>query len=350
MKNNKCEILVIRLSALGDVAMTIPAIYNVATAYPQHSFRIITTSPCERLFINRPINISIQAFAPKGIQGVVGTFRLLSYIRKIPVDVVADLHNVPRSWMIDAFYLIRGKSVAMLDKMRWERNSILHSHHTTNIPYTDRYFNVFARIGLVCKHEFSNLFANVMPVLPKGFSKLPKSIWIGIAPFARYANKTYPLEQMRLAVSRLAQSSNREVFLFGGGNTEFRLLKEWCKDSPNIHCVAGLFSLNRELELISYLDVMVTMDSANMHLASLAGVRVVSIWGGTSPACGFLGWKQSEDDALISKSSCQPCTIAGKNHCRYGNFHCLTAITPKDIINKVDDIINQKAVSNEKKL
>lgn len=348
MKNNRCDILIIRLSALGDVAMTIPAIYSVATAYPQHSFHIITTSPCDQLFINRPINISIQTFSPKDIHGVIGTFRLLLHIRKTPVDVVADLHNVPRSWMVDAFYLIQGKSVAMLDKMRWERNSILHSHYTTNIPYTDRYFMVFARLGLVCERYFSNLFANVKPVLPKGFSKQPKTIWIGIAPFARYANKTYPLEQLRLAVSQLALSSNREVFLFGSGNTESHLLKEWCKDSPNIHCIAGLLSLNKEMELMSYLDVMVTMDSANMHLASLSGVRVVSIWGGTSPTCGFLGWKQSENDALISKRSCQPCTIAGKNFCRYGNYHCLAAITPEDIINKVGDIVNNKPVSNEK--
>lgn len=341
MENNKRDILVIRLSALGDVAMTIPAIYSVAFVYPQYSFRIITTSPCDHLFINRPINISIHSFAPKDLHGVIGTLRLLLNIRKIPVDAVADLHNVLRSWIVDAFCFLRGKPIAMLDKKRWERKSILHNHHTTSIPYTDRYFNVFARLGLICEPHFSNLFANVQPVLPKFQLKQPNAIWIGIAPFARYANKTYPIEQMRIVASQLAQSANREVFLFGSGSTESQLLKEWSEESPNIHCVAGLLSLNEELELMSYLDVMVTMDSANMHLASLAGVRVVCIWGGTSPACGFLGWKQSLDDTLMSKSSCQPCTIAGKNYCRYGNYHCLTSITPEDIVNKVDEIVKK---------
>lgn len=342
MNNSKRDILVIRLSALGDVAMTIPAIYSVAITYPQYSFRIITSSPCDQLFINRPINISIRSLAPKDLHGVIGTLRLLLHIRKMPVDAVADLHNVPRSWVVDAFCLLRGKTIAMLDKKRWERRSILRNHHTTKTPYTDRYFNVFARLGLICEPHFSNLFANVIPVLPKLLFKQSNAIWIGIAPFARYANKTYPIDQMRLVVSQLAQSVSREVFLFGSGSTESQLLKEWCEGSPNIHCIAGLLSLNKELELMSYLDVMVTMDSANMHLASLAGIRVVSIWGGTSPACGFLGWKQNTDDAMLSNISCQPCTIAGKNYCRYGHYHCLTSITPEDIINKVDEIVSKK--------
>ena len=342
MKHSRRNILVVRLSALGDVAMTIPAIYSVATVYPQHTFHVVTTSPCDQLFVASPANIILHPFEHSKICGVAGTLRLLSHIRALRIDSVADLHNVLRSWMIDAYCLVCRKSVRMLNKQRHKRRSILQRQASADTPYTMRYFDVFAHLGLPCKPQFSSLYAHALPALPEGFLKRPQTAWIGVAPFARYANKTYPIEKMHKAVLQLIASGGKEIFLFGSKGKEALLLNEWCRDSSQVHCVAGLLPLNKELALMSHLDVMVTMDSANMHLASLVGVRVISIWGGTIPACGFLGWGQNEADTLIANSPCQPCTIAGKNDCRYGNFHCLMSITPEDIFNKVDNIIHKK--------
>lgn len=328
------NILVIRFSALGDVAMTIPAIYSVGAAYPHVKLHMLTTSPNNLLFVNRSDNILIHHYSRQEIRGIFGTIRLLKDLSKMPIDAVADLHNVLRSWVIDAFFFLCGKKISILNKMRKERRAILYKHKDTSIPYSKRYFHVFARLGLACEPSFKGLYKDFSPALPNGFSKQSQKIWIGIAPFARYENKTYPLSQMREVVFQLASSEEKEIFLFGSAGTEAQLLNAWCKKS-NVHCIAGLLTLDKELALMSQMNVMVTMDSANMHLASLVGVRVISIWGSTTPACGFLGWGQKSDDAIMADLSCQPCTISGSCSCRNSTFSCLKKLSPNIIIEKI---------------
>lgn len=337
------DILVIRLSALGDVAMTIPAIYSVARSFPQNTFHVLTSELCGKVFVNSPPNIKVYPFSNYKNQHLFGTLRLLMYIRRIPVDIVADLHNVLRSWIIDAYFKLRGKPVVMLDKQRAQRRAILNHRDLSSVPYTSRYFDVFARLGMECEANFSSLFLDNRPILPNGICKQQKMVWVGIAPFARFKNKTYPLEQMRSVVLLLAAMDNIEIFLFGSRGEESELMSTWCRDFNHVHCVAGKFSLDKELSFMAHLDVMVSMDSANMHLASLVGVRVISIWGSTTPACGFLGWKQKETDSLVVQSLCQPCSIAGGNKCRYNSLHCLTAIQPIDIVNKIKSTIKRTA-------
>lgn len=140
--NSGLNILVVRFSALGDVAMTIPAIYNVANAYPQHTFHMLTSSFYTQLFINSPKNVIIHSVEDKRIGNI------LKLLRTLHIDIVADLHNVLLSWLIDAHYLLRGKRIAMLDKRRTERFAITHRHKATWRPFTLRYLDVFARLGL----------------------------------------------------------------------------------------------------------------------------------------------------------------------------------------------------------
>ena len=113
------------------------------------------------------------------------------------------------------------------------------------------------------------------------------------------------------------------------------LIHGWVERYPNVTSFAGQFSLGEELALMARLDVMLSMDSANQHLASLAGVRVVSVWGSTTPACGFMGWRQKAVDALVAGCSCQPCTIAGSNNCPKGDYLCLRTLAPEFIYKRL---------------
>lgn len=345
----KRNILVIRLSALGDVAMTIPAIYSVARAYPQHTFRVLTSSLCSQLFVNAPHNINVIALSAGESHGFMGILRLLQRIKETPVDAVADLHNVLRSWLIDILYLLRFTPVAILDKRRGERKLILYKHFVTKYPYTNRYFDVFSRLEMPCEPHFTSLFTDTLPNIPKGFLKQPNTTWIGIAPFARYKNKIYPIDMMKQVVMELALHPHTEVFLFGSRGEEAKRLAMWEDASPHLHSIAGKLPLQQELILMAHLDLMLTMDSANMHLASLVGLRAISIWGGTTPACGFFGWQQTLVDSFVANCACQPCTIAGRNHCRYSDFHCLTAITPIEVVSKIISTLQTDIeIKNEK--
>lgn len=159
--------------------------------------------------------------------------------------------------------------------------------------------------------------------------------WIGIAPFAAHKGKIYPLEKMERVIELLLEREpNCRIFLFGGGAEERELLTQW--ESCHDRCTCALLgSLYNELVLMSHLDTMVSMDSANMHLASLTGTRVVSVWGATHPFAGFMGWNQSPADAVQTTLPCRPCSIFGNKPCLHGDYPCLNSITPEEIVERV---------------
>jgi len=124
-------------------------------------------------------------------------------------------------------------------------------------------------------------------------------------------------------IERLTKNRQTRVFLFGAGQVESEMLRQWSSVFPRTESVAGLLPLEQELELMRRLDVMICMDSANQHLSSLVGLRAISVWCATHPMIGFMGWKQRKEDIVQREDLlCRPCTCHGTNHCRYGNYAC----------------------------
>lgn len=331
------RMLVVRLSALGDVAMTIPAIYSLAGRYPQLEISVLTRPFFAGLFINRPHNVAvIEAETDGRHKGVAGMPRLMHGLAAYKFDCVADLHNVLRSWQIDAFFMLRGCRVAMIDKQRRGRRKALRQG-TPQKNFVSRYMDVFAALGYPVELTFRSLFSSCRPPLPVEV----RHPAVGIAPFARYYNKTYPPVLMRRVVSILS-AEGYNVYLFGARGAEAGLLNSWQEDIGLCTSYAGRFSIADEMALMSELDCMVTMDSANQHIAALAGTEVLSIWGSTTPACGFYGFAQPEDNALCLGLDCQPCSVAGGRGCPLGTLACLCGIRPQDIVERIKSIVNKK--------
>ena len=89
------------------------------------------------------------------------------------------------------------------------------------------------------------------------------------------------------------------------------------------------------------LDVHVSMDSANMHLGSLVGKDVISIWGATHPYAGFYGYRQRPDLAIQTCLPCRPCSIFGNKPCYRGDWACLNTIEPEQVIKKINDYLKE---------
>ena len=96
----------------------------------------------------------------------------------------------------------------------------------------------------------------------------------------------------------------------------------------------------QELIIMSHLDVMLSMDSANMHLASLTATPVVSVWGATHPYAGFMGFRQKEENAVQIDLECRPCSIFGQKPCQRGDYACMNNIPPERITERIISIIN----------
>ncbi|KAA6316472.1 hypothetical protein EZS27_033221, partial [termite gut metagenome] len=164
--------------------------------------------------------------------------------------------------------------------------------------------------------------------------------WIGIAPFAKHKGKIYPLEWQEQVVAHFSKDLRVKVFLFGGGKTEQKILNEWVIKYPSVFSTADKLKMENELILMSWLDVMLSMDSANMHLASLVNVPVVSIWGATHPYAGFMGWNQSVENCVQVDLECRPCSVFGNKKCFRGDYACLFSIKPERIIEKIQSLID----------
>jgi len=339
-------ILVTRLSAMGDVAMTIPVMKQVLDDNPDVEIVFVTNRNWGALCANIP-RLTFFPADVKGIhKGVKGLYHLFREIRKAhSIQAVADLHNVLRSKIIRTFFRFTGTPVAAIDKGRAEKKALTRRENKILQPLTstiERYAIVFRQLGLRCEMGDKPVFppsplpASVTAVTgPKGNKK-----WIGMAPFATYREKMYPLEKMTAVLSLLLQEPGQQVLLMGGGKQEVELLTALAQQYPRAIVVAGRFSLAEEMAVISQLDAMISMDSANMHLASLFGVPVVSVWGATHPFAGFMGYAQAAHNAVqLDDLSCRPCSVFGNKPCFRGDHACMEWLKPLQIAEKVNKIV-----------
>lgn len=341
------KVLVIRLSAIGDVAMTIPVLYAAAGANPDDSFTVLTQTFLMPLFINRPSNIQVMGVNTKSTEkSLFGFLRYAFILRKYKFDVVLDLHCIIRSRLVDLLFRLSGKRVFEIDKGRRERR-LLTGRPPKEIhrlrPMTNRYADVFHAAGLYFDDTFVSLYAN-HPVdggVIRSVAGNKDGHWIGIAPFAKHRGKVYPVEKMEKVVAALSGRADVTVFLFGGRGGEEDILNRWEKEYARTRSVVGRFPLDMELPLISKLDVLVSMDSANMHFASLAGTNVISIWGATHPYAGFYGYHQRDDLAVQLDLPCRPCSIYGNRPCHRGDWACMNGITPERIVDKIESYLRQ---------
>jgi len=342
------EVLIIRLSAIGDVAMTIPVVYSAAKANPNDSFTVLTQTFLLPLFINKPPNVKLISINTKGAEKKLsGLLRFAFMLANRNYDMALDLHGVIRSRIINCIFRLKGKRVFTIDKKRKERKQQTAKPPKKITPLTsitDCYTDVFNRAGFRFDDTFTSLFADTCDDYLESaliFGE-KKGHWIGIAPFAIHHGKIYPIDEMEKVVELLLQQPDTTLFFFGGKGYEKSILNQWELQYPNTHCVAGRYSLVQELELIKRLDVLLCMDSANMHFASLVGTKAVSIWGATHPYAGFYGYKQNPDYAVQVELPCRPCSVYGKKPCHRKDYACLKQITTEQIIDKINFILTYK--------
>ncbi len=345
-------VLVARFSALGDVAMTVPVVYSACMAYPDVTFVMITQMVASSLFINCPANLKVVGVDVKvKYKGPRGMWRLMDDLRKdYAFDCFIDLHDVIRTRIIGLYCRLHGIAVSRIDKGRKDKRALTRESDKQMRPLIStrqRYFDAFQRAGF----SFGELFTSIYPIGVDAaiYSEItaPKpegTKWVAIAPFAKHKGKIYPPGLMKLVVDELVKRSGMHIFLFGGGGYERTVLEEWESEYPDrVTSLAGKrYGFAKELALLSHCDVMLSMDSANMHLSSLVGLTVVSVWGATHPYCGFTGWHQDVANEVQIPLECRPCSVFGNKPCLRGDYACLRGIDYHTIIKHLDQVINRQ--------
>ena len=347
----KEHILVIRFSALGDVAMAVPVVWALATQYPDIRITVLSKGFARTLFEDLAPNVNfMEADLKKEYHGVKGLNALYRRLVAKQFTKVADLHNVLRSEYLRMRFNLGRYRVEHVNKHRHQRRQLTSYKHKVKKPLPssfENYAEVFARLGYpVDIKKFHSIFPkeggnqNLLPAAigpRKSFEQ-----WIGLAPFAAHEGKVYPPRLMEQVIFQLIQKHpNIRIFFFGKGEQEDKYFQLWCAQYRQClyvskHCE----TMYQELILMSHLDAMISMDSANMHLASLTGIPVVSIWGATHPMAGFLGFNNNKDNIIQLDLDCRPCSIFGNKPCQRGDYACLQNIPPERIVERIQSIIN----------
>lgn len=334
------NVLLVRFSAIGDVAMTVPVIKSVADAYPDVHFTVLSNARFAPFYSGMPENVSfIGVDLKKDYHGFGAMFRLFRYLRKKKFDAVADLHGVLRTTALSFFYRLFFTKVRRIKKDRRSRRRLTRQHNkdlTPRLTSFDRYRLVLEKLGFKFEMGFSSIFGQGKGDLSSishiiGTKDCP---WIGVAPFAAHKGKIYPLYLMEEVVAQLDSAGVCRQFVFAYGR-EITQVQAWADKYRSVEIIDNGLGMAGELILMSHMEVMLAMDSSNMHLASLTGTPVVSIWGATHPAAGFMGWGQKPEDCVQIDLPCRPCSIYGKKECIYGDYRCLTGIDPDTVFSKV---------------
>ncbi len=341
------SILIIRFSSISNVSIVIPLLDSLVRNHQDKNFVMVSRFFLAPLFEKLP-NVK---FAPADIRhrhkGIGGTLRLFRELKELyNIDTVVDLQNDFRSTFLRILFWFSGTKIYSLSPNKIEEWSLLFWKSKRQKPIKslfDRYKETFEKSHLETDDKFEHLATNQ----PETAQKIEtiygkkKEKWIGIAPFAQAKGKILPLKKTKEVIDFFDKKGNYKIFLFGAGEIENEILLDWATIYKNVNAVHTTLQLGEELELIKQLDVMLSMDSANMHLAALVNTPVVSVWGSTHYFAGNLGWKQSAENIVEIDLPCRPCSINGTNHCPKNTFDCLQKIESDIIIQKILDTIEK---------
>jgi ADP-heptose:LPS heptosyltransferase len=343
--HNIKHILVIRLSAMGDVAITVPVLKTMLLQHPEIKITIASRTFFQPFFENIPNLYFFPVDVDDRHKGFFGLFRLFFDLKKLKIDAVADLHNVIRSKAIRKTFALFGKKVAASNKERADKNALIRLEGKVFKPVKsmiDIHCDTFNKLGFYVnlytqKPETIfppkvNLSSEIIEITGKKEQK-----WIGIAPFAQYESKVYPQDLMQIVIDELASHSENKILLFGGGDHEIVILNQMKRDYENVIVIAGKITFKQELELIAHLDIMLSMDSGNAHIAAMLGVNVVTLWGATHPYAGFLPFNQNKSSAIVSdrnKYPLLPTSVYGNKQVD-GYEDAMRTILPSTVIAKM---------------
>jgi len=342
------KVLAYRFSAFGDVALVVPAIRSIINSHENVEITFVSRKVFEPLFHNIP-GFTFYGIDLEDYNGLMGLRRLYKELELLANwDCVLDLHGVIRTWVLNAFFRIDNYAVFSIDKGRKEKKLLTRKTNKirTRLKHSvQRTLDVFAAAGLHAIQDnsltiHSNKEEHKVSLDAFLSSKnLHKTTpWIAVAPFSVHLQKEWSIDKVNELIKEFVDRKYC-VFLFGAGEKERAELDKIETNYENVFNLAGNLELGAEILLLEQIDLMISMDSFNMHLASLLGVKVVSIWGATHPFAGF-GPLNDNEQFIVQRDDlpCRPCSVFGNKSCYRGDLACLD-IEVEEVLRAIDSAL-----------
>lgn len=332
---------------MGDVALSAPVIHSILRDNNNVEITFLSRGFFKPLF-NKNNNFKFKSvdFNSKH-KGLFGILKLFLELKKEKYCYIIDLHDVLRTKILRLLFKIYGIKTTVINKGRNEKNNIV----TKKIPFKKlkhtqyRYLDAFNKANInsiLYSDAFLNIKTNKKVInFINNIKQNKNQKLVGIAPFAAHSSKELGINKTTTLIHHLVDNYNYYVILFGGGKDEKEKLENISKSIKNCTSIVGKLSFEEELMLMKELEVMVAMDSGNMHLASLVNTKVVSIWGPTHPSLGFSPYNNKDNIVQVSRNilPCRPCSVYGKLKTKKDNI-----CAKKSMENITIDMILEKII------
>lgn len=345
--NNPIErILVIQTAFIGDAILTLPMIQTLKSNYPYAAIDVVVVPRTAEIFSQHPAISKIVLFDKrKKDKGVAGFFRIRKILIEKRYDVIVVPHRSLRSALLAR--TLRPQMSIGFDRSagRWLFTATVQ--YDASAHEIDRNMSLLRPLSLaINSRELPKLYPSEEDVrtvdtfLKNAGIRNPERI-ISVAPGTIWNTKRWPADRFAEICSRLS-SSGATIVLLGSG--EDRSLCEEIvsmSKSERVMNLAGKFSLLQSAEIIRRSRLLVSNDSAPMHLAVAMKTPVVAIFGATVPEFGFA--PRGPYDIVVETLGlrCRPCAIHGGKFCPIKTFECMLKIHPDLVMEKIQ-FIEQK--------
>ena len=337
------KILIIRLSSIGDVLLTTPAIRVIKKKFPEADIDFVIKKQFSDLLTHHPDVHHLYIFDKND-----DNFSLKKIKKQIACqryDLIIDLHKNFRSYYLTTFS--RARRIIRYRKFSLRR--FVFVNFKINLfkqitPIHQRYLLPLNALGVFDDSDGLDIFLSKKEQSSiekkyKDFLSQPYKLILGIAPGASYFTKRWLPEYFEKVICHFAQKSEIGIILFG--NKQDRELIDFLniKGYRNVLVAAGELSLLETAALLDKCHIVITNDSGLMHLSSALRKKLIAIFGSTTRELGFFPVTK---DAIILENSdlrCRPCSHVGRNNCPKKHFKCMVEIHPQQVIEAVENFL-----------
>ncbi|MFT3702365.1 MAG: glycosyltransferase family 9 protein [Agriterribacter sp.] len=318
-KKRPLKFLVIRLSSIGDIVLTTPAIRCLKQQMPGAEVHFLTKKKFQAVTIANPYIDKFHYFEDD-FAATINAIRAEQY------DYIIDLHKNLRTFRL---YLETDTKTRWLSYRKLSIQKFLLTKMRINtmpaIHITQRCLNALLPLGIKDDGKGLDYFIPKDAVIKTDDLPLSHRMgYIAIVIGASYYTKKLPVDKLR----ELCKTIEHPVILVGGkeDNPEGEAIAS--VDPIKIYNACGKFSLNESADITRQAKLVISHDTGLQYIACAFQKKVLAIWGGTSPKLDVEPYYGSQQNAkhtnfIVPDLPCQPCSNYGTRTCPKKHFKCM---------------------------
>lgn len=333
------RILVINTAFIGDVILTSPLINALRKNFPESSIDFLLIPETKNVY-ERDIRIDkvIVFDKRKIIARVIHFFSVIKQLRRNRYDLAVSV----QSSLTSSLLMIMGN---IKERVGFPRQNLL-TRSVKHVPGLHMRERILRLMNAFTEEKFSTDTELYIPesdlLHVKNIIGEQKSKFIiAIAPGSAKFTKQW-LEEYFIELCKLLKDINATIYLIGG-KTDYGLSERIKKGSENkkVFNLCGKVTIIQSAALIKSADILLSNDSAPLHLANAVKTKVLAIFGPTIKSLGFYPYR--EDDKILEvELDCRPCGKHGGSACPLGHFNCMKNLTPDYVYKEIISGLNAK--------